>query len=144
MKNAKQILEGKTDKIHSTTPDATVYEALQKMAVEEVGALVVLEGGKLVGIMSERDYARKVILKDRFSKQTKVSEIMTADVLCVPPTTLTDACMSLMTDKHIRHLVVMEDGELLGVISIGDIVKAVIEGQEFTIEQLQHYVQTSR
>lgn len=144
MKNAKQLLEGKSSQIHSTTPDASVYEALKKMAEVGIGALVVLEGEKLVGIMSERDYARKVILKDRTSKETPVRDIMTADVLCVPPTVLVDACMSLMTDKHIRHLVVMEGDQLLGVISIGDIVKAVIEGQEFTIEQLQHYVQTSR
>ncbi len=144
MKNVKQLLEGKSPRIHSTSPDATVYEALQKMAAEGIGALVVLEGERLVGIMSERDYARKVILKDRTSKETPVRDIMTADVLCIPPTVLVDACMSLMTDKRIRHLVVMDEGRLLGVISIGDVVKAVIEGQEFTIEQLQHYVQSSR
>jgi CBS domain-containing protein len=142
MKNVQQLLEAKGPHIHSTSPDASVYEALQQMAREGIGALVVFDDGKLVGIMSERDYARKVILADRSSRDTLVREIMTSDVLCVPPTALVEPCMSLMTDKHVRHLVVFEKGSTLGVISIGDVVKAVIEGQEFTIEQLQHYVQT--
>jgi CBS domain-containing protein len=144
MKNAKQLMEAKGSLVHSTSPTSSVFEALQKMAEEGIGALVVLEGEKLVGIMSERDYARKVILKDRTSKDTPVRDIMTPDVLCIPPTTLVDACMSLMSEKRIRHLVVLEESSLIGVISIGDVVAAVIEEQKFTIEQLQYYVQTSR
>ena len=140
MKNVKHVLEAKGSTIHSISSDATVYDALKKMAEEGIGSLVVLDGTELVGILSERDYARKVILRDRFSKDTLVRDIMTKNVVCVSSATGLDACMSLMTGKHIRHLVVRDDERISGLISIGDVVKAIIEDQEFTIDQLAHYI----
>ena len=140
MKTIKQILDNKGYKLHSVAPDASVYDALQTMANEEIGALVVLDEGDLVGIVSERDYARKVILKGRHSKDTPVSDIMTRNVVCVTSQMQVNACMSLMTEKRIRHLVVRDETRLSGVISIGDVVKAIIEDQKFTIEQLEHYI----
>ena len=140
MKTVKQILDTKGYEFHSITPTASVYDALQKMAQQEIGALVVLSGGGLAGILSERDYARKVILKDRRSKDTPVGDIMTRNVICVTSEIGVDACMSLMTDKRVRHLVVRDEERIAGVISIGDVVKAIIEDQQFTIEQLEHYI----
>ncbi len=140
MKTVKQVLHSKGYQVHSVAPDTTVYNALQKMAKEEIGALVVLEGSELAGIVSERDYARKVILKGRHSKDTPVSEIMTRNVVCVTSEMRVDACMSLMTDKRVRHLVVRDAEKLSGVVSIGDVVKAIIDDQKFTIEQLEHYI----
>jgi CBS domain-containing protein len=140
MKTVKQILDTKGYELHSITPTASVYDALQKMAQQEIGALVILSDGGLAGIFSERDYARKVILKDRRSKDTPVADIMTRNVICVTSDIGVDACMSLMTDKRVRHLVVRDEKRIDGVISIGDVVKAIIEDQQFTIEQLEHYI----
>jgi CBS domain-containing protein len=144
VKNIKQVLDSKGYVLHSIGPGASVYEALQKMANAEIGALVVLDGAELVGILSERDYARKVILKGRDSRDTPVSEIMTPDVVCVTSAMRVDACMSVMTEKRMRHLVVRDDERLSGVVSIGDVVKAIIEDQKFTIEQLEHYITNGR
>jgi signal-transduction protein with cAMP-binding, CBS, and nucleotidyltransferase domain len=140
MKTVKQILDQKGYELHSVAPDASVYEALQKMAQEGVGALIVLDDGELAGILSERDYARKVILKGHSSSDTPVKNIMTENVICVASDIGVDATMSIMTDKRIRHLVVRDEGRVTGVISIGDVVKAVIDEQQFTIEQLNHYI----
>jgi CBS domain-containing protein len=110
------------------------------MADRNVGALVVIRDGEVVGLVSEREYARGVILKGRFSKDTPVYEIMRDQVVCISPTQKVDACMALMTENRVRHLPVLENGQLAGVISIGDVVKAIIEDHEFTIEQLEHYI----
>jgi CBS domain-containing protein len=145
MHTVGQILRKKGHDIWSVGPDTTVYEALQMMADKNVGALVVLENGELVGIFSERDYARKIVLQGKTSRQTAVSEIMTSRVNCVHPEQTTDECMALMTAKHIRHLPVLdEDDRLIGVISIGDVVKAIISDQEFVIEQLENYIKGVR
>jgi CBS domain-containing protein len=145
MHTVGQILRKKGHDIWSVGPDTTVYEALQMMADKNVGALVVLENGELVGIFSERDYARKIVLQGKTSRQTAVSEIMTSRVNCVHPEQTTDECMALMTAKHIRHLPVLdEDDRLVGVISIGDVVKAIISDQEFVIEQLENYIKGVR
>ena len=135
-----QLLQGKGTDIWSIKPEAKVYEALQMMADKNVGALVVLENEKLVGIISERDYARKVILHEKSSMQIPVSEIMTHTVFCVSRETSIEECMALMTDKRVRHLPVLEDDRVVGVISIGDVVKAIISNQEFMIEQLHNYI----
>lgn len=140
MKTVRQIIEGKRSRLLSIAPDATVYDALKTMADHEIGALVVLDQGHLVGIFSERDYARKVILHGKSSKETLVSEIMTSRVLCVGPDQTVDQCMALMTDKRVRHLPVLERKQVIGVISIGDVVKEVISEQRFVIEQLEHYI----
>lgn len=143
MKTVGAILETKGKEIFSVGPDDSVYEALQVLAEKNVGALVVTEGEKLVGIVSERDYARKVILADRSSRDTLVSEIMTSEVETVTPGMSTQACMEMMTDKHIRHLPVIDDGELVGVISIGDVVKAVISELATMVDQLESYIRGS-
>ncbi len=140
MKTVKQVLDHKGCQIHSVAPEATVYEALQKMAKESIGALVILEAGELAGIVSERDYARKVILTGRHSRETAVRDIMTENVICVSSDLRVDASLSLMTKKCVRHLVVRDDGKINGLISIGDVVKAIIDDQQFTIEQLEHYI----
>lgn len=140
MKTIKQVLDHKGYQIHSVAPGTTVYEALQKMAQEGIGALVVLDDRELAGIVSERDYARKVILKGRHSRDTPVRDIMTKNVICVGSDRGIDASMSIMIDKHVRHLVVRDDSRITGVISIGDVVKAIIDDQQFTIEQLEHYI----
>jgi CBS domain-containing protein len=140
MKIVRDVLQEKGYRLLSVQEGSTVYEALQKMANEEVGALVVLEGSDLAGILSERDCARKIILKGRDSRDTPVSDIMTRSVVCVTSETRVDACMSLMTDKRVRHLVVRDEDRLAGVISIGDVVKAIIDEQQFTIAQLEHYI----
>jgi len=134
------VLAAKGKDVWSVAPDATVYHALEVMADKGVGALVVVEGDRLVGIVSERDYARKVILLDRVSRDTAVSEIMTSEVHTVSPSSSVTECMTLMTERRIRHLPVMDGERLLGVISIGDIVKAVIQDQRFLIEQLEQYI----
>ena len=140
MKTVKQVLDNKGYQIHSVAPGATVYEALQKMAQEGIGALAVLDGEELVGIVSERDYARKVVLAGRHSSDTPVRDIMTKNVICVSSETRVDASMSIMSEKCVRHLVVRDDGRINGLISIGDVVKAIIDDQQFTIEQLEHYI----
>jgi CBS domain-containing protein len=144
MKTIQQVLADKGCDVYSISPKALVFDALAEMANLNVGALLVLDGDELVGLISERDYARKVILKNRASKDTPVSEIMSGHVVCVSPRLKVDACMVLMTDKRIRHLVVMEDKSIVGVISIGDVVKAIIDHQEFTIQQLEHYITGGR
>jgi len=140
MKTVKQVLDQKGRQVHSIAPNASVYEALQKMAAEGIGALVVLDGGKLVGIVSERDYARKVVLMGHSSSNTPVKNIMTEKVICVSSDLSVKATMSIMTDKRVRHLVVRDDGRITGVISIGDVVKAIIDHQQVTIQQLEHYI----
>ena len=139
-KTVASILSSKGSATWSVTPDASVYSALELMADKNVGALVVIDRGALVGIISERDYARKVILLSRGSRETPVSEIMTADpVTCTSDTTVTE-CMTLMTNNRFRHLPVVDDGQLVGVISIGDVVRAVIDEQKFLIDQLESYI----
>jgi len=140
MKTVAQLLRTKWHQVLSVPPDIPVFEALEVMAEKNVGALLVLEGERLVGIFSERDYARKVILKGKASKETPVREIMSSHVLYIRPEQTIEDCMALMTDKRVRHLPVMEAEKLVGVISIGDVVKAVIAEQEFMIEQLQNYI----
>ncbi len=140
MKTVRQIIEAKAHKLLSIAPGATVYDALKLMAERDVGALVVMDGERLAGIFSERDYARKVILHGKASKDTFVHEIMTEKVLCVRPEQTMDQCMALMTDKRVRHLPVLDHKHVIGVISIGDVVKEVISEQQFLIEQLEQYI----
>jgi CBS domain-containing protein len=139
MRIVKHLLQGK-EEIYAIGPDQPVLAAIQMMADKFVGALLVMRGNELLGIVSERDYARKVILKGRSSAETPVREIMTADVISVAPTDTVHRCMRLVTDKHIRHLPVLEDGKVLGMLSIGDLVKAVIDDQAEQLEQLQKYI----
>lgn len=141
-KTVASILATKGRGFFSIGPDESVYRALEVMAEHNVGALPVIEEGQLVGIMSERDYARRVILLDRGSKETKVSEIMTAEVRTITPDSEVTACMGLMTDHRIRHLPVVEGVHVVGVISIGDVVKQVMADQAEMIEQLEHYIRT--
>jgi CBS domain-containing protein len=140
MKTVAQLLRSKTHGVLSISPDTAVFHALQLMADKNVGALLVLDGDNLVGIFSERDYARKIILVGKSSKETAVREIMSSHVLYVRPQQTIEDCMALMTDKHVRHLPVLEDERVIGVISIGDVVKGIISEQEFMIEQLQNYI----
>jgi CBS domain-containing protein len=142
MKKVRDILEIKGREVWSIGPSESVFDALKLMAEKGIGALVVLEAGKVVGIISERDYARKVILQGRSSPTTLVSEIMTARVAYAQLQQNIDECMAIMTERRIRHLPVMEDGLLIGVISIGDLVKSIIAEQQFIIEQLERYITT--
>lgn len=140
MKTVRQLLQGKTTGVYTIGPNAPVIDALKQMAEREIGALPVVENEKLVGILSERDYARKVILQGKSSRDTPVCEIMTTRVVCVGPQRTVEECMALMTDKRIRHLPVIEHGNLIGVLSIGDLVKEVISEQQHTIAQLESYI----
>jgi CBS domain-containing protein len=140
MKTVKQLLQAKTRPLCTINPDAQVFEALKLMAEKDIGALLVVEKNRLAGIISERDYARKVILHGKSSHDTPVREIMTARVVCVRPANTVEECMALMTDKRIRHLPVVENDELLGVLSIGDLVKETISEQQTTIRQLESYI----
>ena len=140
MKTVKQLVDEKPHKLLSITPSMSVFEALQKMAEFDVGALVILDEGRLVGIFSERDYARKLILHGKSSKETRVEEIMTTRVVCIGPDRSAEECMALMTDKRVRHLPVLEDKKVVAVISIGDVVREMIDDQKHTIEQLEQYI----
>lgn len=144
MTTVRQILEAKGSQVWSVSPDATVFDAIKVMADKNVGALVVLEGGQMKGIISERDYARKVILKGKSSKEMAVREIMTKDVLMIRTEQPIDECMAFMTERRIRHLPVLDHEKLVGMISIGDVVKAIISEQEFMIKQLENYITGSR
>lgn len=140
MKQVRDILDVKGREVWSIEPGASVYDAMKLMADKGIGALMVTEGAKLVGLISERDYARKVILQGRSSRTTQVREIMTTRVVYAQPDQNIEECMVLMTEKRVRHLPVMDEGQLLGVISIGDLVKSIIEEQKFIIKQLERYI----
>lgn len=140
MKTVRDILEVKGRMVWSVDPGSTVFDALSLMAEKEIGALVVLDEARVAGIISERDYARKVILHGRASPTTRVEEIMTTHVAYTHLDQSIEECMAIMTDKRIRHLPVLQDGKLIGIISIGDLVKAIIADQKFMIEQLERYI----
>ncbi|MCH7694710.1 MAG: CBS domain-containing protein [Proteobacteria bacterium] len=138
--NVRQLLDKKGNEVYSISADITVFEAITLMSVHEVGALVVMENDKLVGIISERDYTRKVILKDRSSKSTSVREIMTSKIICVTPENSIEECMLLMAKHRIRHLPVIENDKVVGILTVMDAVKTTISEKEFIIEQLEHYI----
>ncbi|CCD40224.1 FOG: CBS domain [Candidatus Paraburkholderia kirkii UZHbot1] len=141
MATVAQVLNSKPDQtVYTIAATASVFDAIKLMADKHIGAVIVTEGDEIVGIMTERDYARKVVLMDRASKQTPVHDIMTSHVRYVRPDQTTDDCMALMTDKRMRHLPVIENGKLVGMISIGDLVKNIISEQQFTIQQLEYYI----
>ena len=140
MKSVNDVLKGKGGQLSIIAPNATVYEAIKLMADMEIGALLVMEGDNLLGILTERDYARKIILLGKSSKETAVQEVMTTKVMVVTPGNTVEECMAIMTDKHVRHLPVVEHGKVIGIISIGDAVKAIISEQHFTINNLVNYI----
>jgi CBS domain-containing protein len=145
MKSVADILNSKADAdVYSINPSATVFDALKLMADKNIGSLLVMEGALIVGIITERDYARKIALKGRTSLQTPVREVMTAAVMFVGPEQSTEHCMALMTENRLRHLPVVDEGKLLGIISIGDLVKDIISEQKFIIEQLERYITGQR
>lgn len=140
MGKVRNILQSKISSIFSVCPDSTVFEALELMLENNVGALLVMRQNKFVGIFTERDYARKVILKGKASKEIRIGEIMTEHPITVSPDNTIEDCMRLMTNKYIRHLPVLEGEELIGIISIGDVVRYIIDEQKFIIENLEHYI----
>jgi len=140
METIREILDNKGRDIFSVAPDTTVFEALKLMAEKNIGAVLVLEGTKLVGIMSERDYARKIALKGKFSKEVPVKEIMSSEVICVGPEQTINNTKAIMISKRIRHLPILEEDKLIGLISIGDVVNAVLDENSFIIDQLQTYI----
>ena len=140
MKTIKDVLRDKGQAVWSIDLNASVFDALKLMAAKEIGALMVVDGGQLVGVVSERDYARKVVLHGKSSKDTPVREIMTQKVLYVRPEQTVEECMALMTDKHVRHMPVIDGERMIGVVSIGDIVKSVISEQQFLISHLENYI----
>ena len=140
MKTVRDLLKQKGRGVWSVAPDSTVYDALKLLAERNIGALLVIEAGRPVGIFSERDYARQVILKGKTSKDTPVRDVMTSKVVFVRPEQSIEECMALMTDKRFRHLPVLEEGQLVGILSIGDVVKALISEKDFLIEQLANYI----
>jgi len=140
MKTVEDLLAKKGHDVLSIAPDALVYDAIIMMAKHEIGALIVIDGSRVVGIVSERDYARKVILQDRSSRSTRVEEIMTSNVVYAEPSRTIEECMSMMTQKRIRHLPIMNSDSLAGIISIGDLVKEIINEQQSTIELLERYI----
>jgi len=144
VKTVREMLLKKGNKIHLISPNQKIFEALQLMADKDVGALLVLDGESLVGIISERDYARKVALEGKSSKESLVSEIMSSKIIYVKVDRTTEECMALMINKKVRHLPVYEEGKLVGVISIGDVVNAIIDEKEFEIDQLVRYITGSR
>jgi CBS domain-containing protein len=141
MKTLKQLLESKNKRLAAVAPDQSVLRALEIMAENDVGALLVLDGKRLAGVFSERDYARKVILQGKASKSTKVSEIMTGKVVYVTLNRTVEECMAIMTEKHFRHLPVLDDDHnVVGIVSIGDLIKEMISQQKFIIDQLENYI----
>lgn len=140
MKTVKEILNAKGHDFFSVSPADTVYDAIRIMADNEIGSVLVMDGGRLVGIVTERDYARKIMLEGKSSPNTPVRDIMTTNVLITAPDQSVDACMALVTEKRVRHLPVVADEQVAGVVSIGDLVKAVIDEQKFIIEQLESYI----
>ena len=140
MRTVRQLLEAKSPEIIAIGPEAPVIDAIRLMAERGIGALLVMQGARLAGILSERDYARKIVLQGRSSRDTPVRDIMTAEVVSVAPGDSIDHCMQLVTDRRIRHLPVVDGGEVIGVLSIGDLVKTVIELQRRDIDQLQRYI----
>jgi len=140
MRTVLEILKGKGPMAWSVGPETTVFDALSLMAEKNIGALLVLEGGRVLGIFSERDYARRMILLQRRSKDTPVREVMSPKVLYVTPERTVEECMALMTDKHVRHLPVLEGERLCGVVSIGDVVKAILSQKDHVIEELERYI----
>jgi CBS domain-containing protein len=143
MKTIRQVLAAKNFPVLSVTSDTTVYDTIMVMAEKHIGALLVIDDGKLNGIFSERDYARSVVLKGKTSKDTPVKDVMTDKqyLITVSPTNTVEECLNLVSTKRIRHLPVMEDGKVVGIVSIGDLVKETIEYQQFLIQQLEHYIQ---
>jgi CBS domain-containing protein len=140
MQTVRQVLQGKGREVWTIGPDASVYEALALMADKGIGALVVTQGNQVIGLLSERDYARNVALMGRKSRETPVGDIMTTRVACVGPEDTVQSCMSIMTEMRVRHLPVLEGEALFGLVSIGDLVKAIIEEQEVLIEHLVRYI----
>ncbi|MFN4236472.1 MAG: CBS domain-containing protein [Vogesella sp.] len=140
MQTVRQLLDNKSVELIHIGPDATVFQALQLMAEHDIGAVLVMDMGDVLGIFSERDYARRIVLQGRTSAGTKVRDIMTSKVVYVSPEQSVAECMALMTEKHFRHLPVMESGKVVGMLSIGDLVRATIEEQQFVIEQLVNYI----
>jgi CBS domain-containing protein len=140
MRLVREILQSKGHDVWSIRPEASVFDAVKMLSERSVGALLVMEGEKMVGIITERDYARKVILAGKSSKQTQVKDIMTQRVLWVSPERTIEECMALMTDKKVRHLPVVENTQVVGIVSIGDLVKAIIAEQQVIIDQLQNYI----
>ena len=140
----RHLLARKGSEIWSIGPDDSVFDAIKSMADKNVGSLVVMEDGRFVGLITERHYARNVVLKGRASPKTRVGEIMEANVVYVRPDTTVEQCMALMTSKMVRHLPVIDDGKLMGIVSIGDLVKSIISDQKFVIEQLEHYISGTR
>jgi CBS domain-containing protein len=140
MKTVAELLRAKPTRVIAVRPEQSVLDAIKVLASEDIGAAVVLTGDHLAGIFSERDYTRKIILKGRSSDTTRVEEVMTPNVVCVSPRTRARECMALMTEKNIRHLPVLDDRRVIGMISIRDIVSDIIADQDFTIEQLEHYI----
>ncbi|SFK38510.1 CBS domain-containing protein [Lysobacter sp. cf310] len=140
MRTVRQLLEAKASEVFAIGPDAPVIDAIRLMAEKRIGAVLVMEGPRLTGILSERDYARKVVLQGRSSADTPVRDIMTAEVVSVGLDDSAERCMQIVTDRRIRHLPVLQSGQVLGVVSIGDLVKAVIEDQQLELDQLQRYI----
>jgi CBS domain-containing protein len=140
MRTVKDLLRTKGQAVWSIDADASILDALKLMAAKEIGALMVMVGGQITGIVSERDYARKVVLHGKSSKDTPVREIMTRKVLYLRPEQTVEECMALMTDKHIRHMPVLDGDQMIGVVSIGDIVKSIISEQQFLISHLENYI----
>lgn len=140
MKTVAELLRVKPSRVVSVSPEQTVLDAIKVLAQEDIGAAIVMSGGRIAGIFSERDYTRKIVLKGRSSDTTKVQEVMTPNVIVVSPRTKTRECMQLMSEKNIRHLPVVEEGRCIGMVSIRDIVSDIIADQDFTIEQLEHYI----
>ena len=140
MTTIAQLLDTKGNQVWSVKPEATIFEALEIMSEKEIGALLVMEDGKLTGIFSERDYARKVILKGKSSKETPVGELMTKKVFYIDPQKTINDCMAMMTAKRIRHVPVIEDNQVMGIVTIGDVVTQIISEQEVTINHLENYI----